>query len=344
MKTSIFCTTATTEKGTGGGRVSYHELLALKRATEVKKVLSQRHLYPPNRGLTNSPFLIDYLAFSLLGDIRVDVAMFNGNPFGLTANKLQRNGTKIIVDVPAHNLEVSVEEFRRRGFEYPHKHMTDPFLWSLYTRHIKNADVVLCPSRLSADYIMEKLDLKKDVVVIPHGCDLPPEAPDFPERFTVGHLGINGPDKGQAYLVQAWRGLSLKDASAIIAGYGTEVWGPFCIGLGYISEVPSFYKSCTIYVQPSVTEGFGMPVLEVMANGRSVIVTEGVGASELVEDGKDGFVVPIRDPKAIAEKILYFYNSPSEVDRMGRNARQKAMRYTWDKIEKQYEDLYLEGS
>lgn len=334
MKTSVFVTTAQLGFDTGGGNVAYHEWKALTNVTEVQKCLSREDLYPPKYNLPDNPFFYDYLASNLMRDTKVDIVMFNGNPFWLTTKALAP--AKTIVDVPAHDLELSMEEFQRLGIKYPFVHMTDPFLWELYTRHIKMADIVLCPSKLSANYITKKLALTNKVVVIPHGCELPQETKPLPENFTIAHVGVNGPDKGQIYLVKAWNSLNLQNAKILLAGYGTENWG----GLGHIEDVNKIYEQCSVFVQPSVTEGFGIPVLEAMAHGRPVIVSEGCGSSELVENGKEGFIVPIRSPEALAEKVRYFYDRPDEVERMGQKARVTAMNYSWEKIGRQYEELY----
>lgn len=91
------------------------------------------------------------------------------------------------------------------------------------------------------------------------------------------------------------------------------------------------------------TEGFAVHnCLEAMAHGRPVIVSEGAGASELVHDGKDGFVVPIRDEKAITRKLTWFYDNPNEIKKMGEEARKTAEKYTWDAIKKQYVEIYKE--
>jgi len=338
-------TTANIGKGTGGGNVAYYESMALRNVTLKCLVLERRDISPTKWGLPDNEFLYDYFAYQLLrNEIEVDIAHFNGNPFGLTAKKLKENGAKIFVSVPAHNLELSIEEFEHLGIKYPFVHMTNPYLWELYTEHIRIADVIISPSWYSARYIKEKLKLENMIEVIPHGTEIPSTFPPYPQIFTVAHIGVNGPDKGQIYLVKAWNKLiteGLKDAKILLAGHGTETWG----GLGYIENPKMVYEQCSVYVQPSVTEGFGIPVLEAMAHGRPVIVTEGCGSSEIVDDKKDGFVVPIRDPDALAEKIRYFYEHPEAISIMGINARKKVeQNFSWDKIRKKYEELYHEVS
>jgi glycosyltransferase involved in cell wall biosynthesis len=342
---SIFVTT-NFALDTGSGNVSRHEAKALAAVTSVERILTESDIkskLPPIHDTPRS-FIWDYLAANELKEYKVDIAFFNGSPFGITMHALKP--AKTIVDIPAHNIELSVDEFNRRNGmgSYPFYHMIEPFLWSIYSQHIQNADVVLCPSKLSADYISTKLSLKNRMAVIPHGCYLP-EINTIPEPtdFTIAHIGANNTDRGQGYLVQAWHKLKQNptfSGSLVMVGKGTNFWFPFGVfSSEYLDNVGRVYGNCSVYVQPSVTEGFGIPVLEAMAYSRPVIVTEGAGAYELVEDGKEGFVVPIKNPDAIKEKIEYFYDNPSEVKHMGKNARAKAEKHTWKIIEEKYQKL-----
>jgi len=186
--------------------------------------------------------------------------------------------------------------------------------------------------------------LKNRIAVIPHGCFLPVENQIYsPEDFCVAHVGANITDKGQLYLVQAWHKLT-KDPKVsgrlVLVGRGTGLWASFGVfSSEHVGNIGKIYCDCSVYVQPSVTEGFGIQVLEAMAYARPVIVSEGAGACELVEDGKEGFIVPIRDAEAIREKVEYFYDNPDEVRRMGKNAREKAEKYSWEIIENKYQKL-----
>lgn len=360
---SLFATTSEVKPGSGGGIVSYNIALALKEATNLVRILcdgetdiaKSKNINPTNYAQPNVPFLWDYFATQFA--IPVDIAHFRGDPFGLTAEKIKflNPNAKIIVDVPAHNLELSIEEFHRWGYCYPFLHMLDDFLWKIYASHVGKADVVVVPSTLSAKYVelsktFRKVFLHKpEIKIIPHGTELPKEIPPKPDdKFRVIHLGACGFDKGQIYLLQAWKKLNLKDAELLIAGYGTESWDVFiksnkienAYALGKLDDLKYFYSSGSIYVQPSVTEGWGLPVGEAMAYGKPVIVTEGTGAKDMVTENYNGFVVPIRSPDAIAEKIQYFYDNPNEIRRMGRNARTTAINYEWSRIRKRYIDLY----
>jgi glycosyltransferase involved in cell wall biosynthesis len=180
--------------------------------------------------------------------------------------------------------------------------------------------------------------------LIPHGVDLPDKWSSDRQEFRVFNLSPLTIDKGQKYIVKAWRDNTFNGEMVFAGPLGVHMlFGGMsnfkC--LGEISEEVKneVYAKSAVYIQASVSEGFGIPVLEAMSYGTPVIVTEGVGAKDCVEDGKDGFVVPIKNPEAIADKIRYFYDNPSEVKRMGTNARAKAEKYNWTDIEKKYEEL-----
>jgi glycosyltransferase involved in cell wall biosynthesis len=81
-------------------------------------------------------------------------------------------------------------------------------------------------------------------------------------------------------------------------------------------------------VFPTLIEGMPLVVLEAMASGLPVITTPN-GPGDVVRDGIDGFVVPIRDPGAIIEKLEFLRANPDQRAEMGRNARERALCFTW---------------
>lgn len=328
---SLFCTNSTIGYGSGGGVVTYHIRLALTELpSELQWFDNQCGQYDKIE-----PHAIDHFICEKLNGT-FDLAVFYGAPFGLVAKKVKP--AKIVSDVAPHNIELSREEHKLLGTPFNYgRHLTDWNEWHRYMLHVVLADLVIVHSHFSGEYIRKNLKLTNRIEVLPHGCDPPDVVPPYPDQFVIGHLSVNAPDKGQIYLLQAIKKLGpLKNAGFAYAGLNTELMG----GQGYISDPAKFYSILSVYVQPTVTEGFGLTCLEAMSYGRPVIVTEGAGVMELIEDGKDGFIVPIRDPEKIAEKIEYFYNSPSEVKRMGHNAREKATKYTWRKVREEYQKLF----
>lgn len=340
MLTSAFCTTAPiVAQGHGGGQSSYWELEALKETTLVRQVIVADENLNGRYGA--NPFMFDYLA-ALKVKQKVAVAIFNGAPWGATLRALRPMRT--IVDVPANDNALSRDEFKVQGLEYPYDHQYDPALWPVYSLFIKEADVVIVQAKMSIPLLNVET---KRVEVVPGGCQIPPEVKPFSAQFRVGYIGATGPDKGLPYLIKAWGSLMYRDAELILAGAGTEQLTPqvsqfprtnyrLC---GRLPDAGQLYDDISIYVQPSVTEGFGLPVLEAMAHGRPVIVTQGAGVHELVTEGVDGFIVPIRRPDEIADRIRWYAENPAKGEEMGKAARKKAEQYTWERAKKEYERI-----
>lgn len=347
---SLYCTADIIGTETGGGVVTYNELEALKSVSETVGVIERKDIELSKWRQPDSPFLLDYLASMLIKDKQFDLAHFYSGCFSDTVRWLKSQGTKISYTVAAHDRKTTVEEFERLGLKYPFPHIKDDDLWQIYSEGYRLADVVVAPSKRSAEFL--KAEGCRKVVIIPHGVNLK-EVKSIPDRFDVCYLGAVGPDKGVLYLIQAWTMLNYPDSNLILAGGGTETLelfirqvanqGQFKI-LGRVPNVSDVYNDCSVAVFPSVTEGFGIGILEAMAHGRPVIASEGAGASDLVEDGITGFVVPIRDPRAIAQKIDWLKKNRNKIPEMGQRARRKARNYTWQRIRGRYKKVFLGDS
>lgn len=353
---SLIATTEDITQVSGAGSVVTHELKAQAQVFDKVKVIDARLIRPDYFQVPFNPFFIDYVARHIIRTRfpSFDLAHFNGDPFGLAVEEIHNKNPdcKIVVDCPAHDLGESVKEFEKEFGEYPHKHMTNRYLFDLYMKHATDADLVITPSIMSREWLKKNFSIK-DFAVVRHGTTIP-EYASPPVEFNVGYLGAIGPDKGLRYLMTAWTGFQKDDALLYMAGPHTKELQPWqelmakenpnapMVLVGFAQNKWHYLSNLSVYVQPSVTEGFGITILEAMASGRPVIASAGAGAAELIKDGKSGFVVPPRDPIAILEKLMYFYHNQSEIKTMGDRARQTAKRYTWDKIEKKYIQIYQE--
>jgi macrolide transport system ATP-binding/permease protein len=86
-------------------------------------------------------------------------------------------------------------------------------------------------------------------------------------------------------------------------------------------QLASFYSRAVVVVVPSLHESYGRVIVEAMAFGRAVVATDTDGAKDLIEDGQTGFIVPIRDAEALADKISYVLSNPQVARRVGEAAR-----------------------
>ena len=95
-------------------------------------------------------------------------------------------------------------------------------------------------------------------------------------------------------------------------------------------KVLELMRSCDVFCLPSIVEGRALVIQEAMSQGLPIIITPNTGAEDLIETEETGFLVPIRSPEAIAEKINWFINNRSKIFQMGKNAKQLADTYSWD--------------
>lgn len=95
------------------------------------------------------------------------------------------------------------------------------------------------------------------------------------------------------------------------------------------SEVLAEMRAHDLLLFPSLFEGFGLVILEAMSQGLPVIATEHTAAPEIITDGEDGFVVPVRSAEAIAERIAALLDNPARLAAMKHAAWRTAQRHIW---------------
>src|SRR4030095_6432393 len=108
-------------------------------------------------------------------------------------------------------------------------------------------------------------------------------------------------------------------------------------------NVDEWISACDLIVAPFLSDRFSsVNLLEAMALSKPVVATDVGEQREIVEHGKDGFLVPPGDVRAMTERILQVLTSPPELDWMGRQARKKAEEYCVDAYVQRLEHLYRE--
>ena len=113
--------------------------------------------------------------------------------------------------------------------------------------------------------------------------------------------------------------------------------------LGEYSDIPRLLAAADFGLLTSREEGFSNVILEGMAAGLAMIVTDVGGNAEAVLHGETGFVVPPRNPKAIGDAILELARNPEQRKRFGAAARKRIEKeFSIDKCVKAHADLYEE--
>ena len=101
------------------------------------------------------------------------------------------------------------------------------------------------------------------------------------------------------------------------------------------SEVLREMREHDVVVFPSLFEGFGLVITEAMSQGTPVITTAHTAGPDIIDDGADGYIVPIRSAEAIAEKLEILAAEPHRLHAMKVAAREKARRSTWENYRRQ---------
>ncbi len=164
--------------------------------------------------------------------------------------------------------------------------------------------------------------------------------PDLPEPGFVLAVGTLEPRKNLPRLVAAYRSLPLelqeRHPLAVVGALGWETGetldalrslGPRCRLLGYVSDadLAELYRRCAAFAYPSLGEGFGLPVLEAMAEGATVVTSD---VSSLPEVGGDAVLyADPRDVGSIARALLRALSEDTSALR--ERARARARGFTW---------------
>jgi glycosyltransferase involved in cell wall biosynthesis len=202
------------------------------------------------------------------------------------------------------------------------------------------ADVVIVPSTFSKDSLEQAPGLKASVQVVPYGAPSVSHAAASERRSgksAVLFVGALSQAKGLSYLLQAAAKLERQIDLTLIGKRVSPVvpapalldkhrWIP---SLAYDDLLREMARH-DVLVLPSLHEGFGLVIGEAMAQGLVVIATPHTAAPDLIDDGVDGFIVPIRSAEAIAEKLELLARNPARLHEMKQAARRKAQARSWE--------------
>ena len=113
---------------------------------------------------------------------------------------------------------------------------------------------------------------------------------------------------------------------------------------GHVSNVSEWLAKSHVFVLPSYREGFPRSTQEAMAMGRAIITTNVPGCRETVQDGKNGFLIPLFDVEVLAEKMIYLIENPDQIVRMGNESYSIALeKFDVNKINPILEKLIVGG-
>jgi glycosyltransferase involved in cell wall biosynthesis len=204
------------------------------------------------------------------------------------------------------------------------------------------ADVIVAPGSFVANSIPAFAN-QKELIVSPFGS--PARSVETRKIFNadtplrVLFVGSMGQRKGLGDLFAAIKLLKKKPVELIVMGSllaPIEFYKAECPDFIYEAgrpneEVLALMRSCDVFCLPSIVEGRALVMQEAMSQGLPVIITPNTGGEDLVIEKETGFLVPIRSPESIAEKINWFLDNRHLLPEMSRKAQEHAATYTWQK-------------
>lgn len=164
---------------------------------------------------------------------------------------------------------------------------------------------------------------------------------------TILFVGSLEARKGVYYLLEAWKNSPL-DARLLLVGQIPSEMAPLIARamvkdnvehLPFASDVEPIYRAADIFVFPTVEEGGPQVTFEAAGCGLPVITTA-MGAAGIIEDGRNGLIIPPHDVRALATALHDLVSNEAKRQRFGHQAEVDARAFTYDKVGASRADLF----
>jgi len=234
----------------------------------------------------------------------------------------------------------------------------------LYKYANKNASAVMFQNSDDLSYFVDEnlLDLKKTVLIKGSGIDTSFFTPQEKPQYLLDELKCHNKtivmmvaraiwDKGIKEFYHAAQNLASKDVIFILVG-DTDEGNLSCADskflntknvtwLGHRTDIKDLTSLADIYVLPSYREGLPRTLLEAASMQKAIVTTDAVGCKEVVNDGENGFLVPIKDSNVLSKKIEILIHNTNLRNEFGKKSREKAINeFDIAIIVKKYLDVY----
>jgi len=248
--------------------------------------------------------------------------------------------------------DVPTDEVKRFATAYK-------FLRPVFAGLLKDADAVVSVSNGLRSHALKSAPVPIEVVsnAIDLGVFTPPLKKAEAERVRLLYVGRLVASKTPEILIEAVDLLkqidippfvlelvgegaqrSLLEQMIIERGLSKQI-----IFSGWVGhpDLIEHYRRADMFVTATTWEGMPNTVLEAMACGLPIVGTQAPGMNQLISDGVNGYLVPVKNPAALADRLQRLIENPYERARMGRESRKIAERqFSWDFITAQYVEVY----
>lgn len=231
------------------------------------------------------------------------------------------------------------------GFQ-EYRYLIDENYSRRFGDELKIADYHIVASTFSKKALLyEGIDASR-IFVVPYGVDrcrfIETRKTYSTGELNILYVGQVNQRKGILQILEAAKRINDPKITFNIVGGGVDAhWNLFepyekyvyYRGTAYFEKLNEYYSMSHVFLFPSMGDGFGLVLLEAMAAGLVPITTENCAGNDIIDDGIDGFIIPVGDDVAMSEKILWCSQNPERLETMSRNAVEKAKKYTWERYD-----------
>ena len=259
----------------------------------------------------------------------------------------EKTGARRVYDLPIAYWELARRLLHEEAERYPD---WEPTLGGTRDSHeklarkteeLQRAEVVVCASNFVLESLPQSARDTKKCVMVPFGSPETrtnePERKPHQNRLRVLFAGAMTQRKGLADLFAAMKLVDPGAVELVVMGSPLQPLEWYRERLPDFTyepprphaEVLRLMRSCDVLVLPSIVEGRALVQQEAMACALPLIATRNAGGDDLIAEGETGFLVPIRSPEAIAEKISWCAANRESTYGMGIAAQRRAAQLTW---------------
>lgn len=230
--------------------------------------------------------------------------------------------------------------------------------WQRLEQEIESCDWLLTPSPFVSRTYIERGFPANRIICIPYAANTKIfEPPSDWRHREVGPMSVVCvaqviPRKGIHYLLQAWRnmGLPANQATLRIIGHIADnmAWitrglppGVEFIGTADRAGVIRELQAASVFVLPTLEEGFAVSILEAMSAGCAVVTTPASGAESIIINGQNGLIIMERDVDGLAESLCSLHVAPALRVKLGRAACETVQqKHNWTHYAEQVKAMY----
>lgn len=284
------------------------------------------------------------------------VGIFHGwSSFSLgTLSKARELGdTKVVIERSGTHIDKQIriieEESERWGIREPRALQISDHRRERMLEEYERADCVLTCSSVAKKSFVDCGVAAEKVASVLLGANFKHEDVSRADtgKFIVISVGISSVRKGHHYLLEAWKRAKLPNAELILVTNPGEFFNGYqsLPKVRFMSRMPwpelrQLYREADVFCLASVEDGFGMVVSEAMSMQLPVIVSDAVGAADLVRDRQDGLIFPSRDIEALQHCLESMYANREQTLAMGKSAGEQVKQYSWERYGVGVQGLY----